>query len=221
MPSARDNFTNRLQLPTDANAMPSDANPPLLVATTNIGKLREYRDMLADVAVSWRTLTDLALDHMDVAETGATFTDNALLKANAYCAASGLPTMADDSGIVVDALDGAPGVMSARYATSVPERNAKLLRALADVPHEARTARFVCVTAVVMPDGVTAYAEGRVEGHIALEGRGTNGFGYDPLFLLADGRTMAELTAEEKHAISHRGRALAKLRPLIACLLAR
>jgi XTP/dITP diphosphohydrolase len=198
--------------------MPPAANSPLLVATTNPGKLREYRDMLADVTVSWRTLADLGLDQLDVAETGATFAENALLKANAYCAAAGLPTMADDSGIVVDALDGAPGVFSARYAPTVPERNAKLLRALADVPHEARTARFVCVTVLVMPNGVTIYAEGRVEGHIAFEERGTNGFGYDPLFLLPDGRTIAELTADEKHAISHRGRALAKLRPLMTCL---
>jgi XTP/dITP diphosphohydrolase len=200
---------------------PMPAAPPtLLVATTNPGKLREYRDMLAGLPVTWRSLLDIGLDHMDVEETGDTFAANALLKAHAYSAASGLPTLADDSGLMVDALGGAPGVYSARYAPTTQERNAKLLRALEGVPDDARTAHFACVTALVMPDGVVVYTEGRVEGRIGRHERGTNGFGYDPLFVLPHGQTMAELSADDKNSLSHRGRALAKLSPVLACLFA-
>jgi XTP/dITP diphosphohydrolase len=192
----------------------------LLVATTNPGKLSEFRLLLADLPVQWLSLKDVGLDHMDVEETGETFADNALLKARAYCAASGMPTLADDSGIVVDALNGAPGVKSARYAPSAEERNAKLIKALDGVPHERRTARFVAVIALVTPDQLTVMAEGRVEGRVGTEPRGTNGFGYDPIFVLDDGRTTAELASEEKNALSHRGRALAKLSPVLRCLFA-
>jgi len=194
----------------------------LFIATTNTGKLREYQRLLADLPVTLRSLADVPHSLPDVDETGATFEANALLKAHAYSAQLGQAVLADDSGLMVDALDGAPGVHSARYAPTAEARNAKLLAALKDVPFERRTARFVCVAAVVIPcsDGaLTATAEGRLEGRIAFEARGTNGFGYDPIFLLPDGRTVAELAPAEKDAISHRGKAIAKLKPILLSML--
>jgi XTP/dITP diphosphohydrolase len=194
----------------------------LFIATTNTGKLREYQRLLADLPVTLRSLADVPHSLPDVDETGATFEANALLKAHAYSAQLGQAVLADDSGLMVDALDGAPSVQSARYAPTAEARNAKLLAALKDVPFERRTARFVCVAAVVIPcsDGaLTATAEGRLEGRIAFEARGTNGFGYDPIFLLPDGRTVAELAPAEKDAISHRGRAIAKLKPTLLAML--
>jgi XTP/dITP diphosphohydrolase len=194
----------------------------LFIATTNTGKLREYQRLLADLPVTLRSLVDVPHSLPEVDETGATFEANALLKAHAYSAQLGQAVLADDSGLMVDALDGAPGVHSARYAPTAEARNAKLLAALKDVPFERRTARFVCVAAVVIPcsDGaLTATAEGRLEGRIAFEARGTNGFGYDPIFLLPDGRTVAELAPAEKDAISHRGRAIAKLKPILLTML--
>jgi XTP/dITP diphosphohydrolase len=190
----------------------------LLIASTNAGKLKEFRDMMTDLAVNWVSLADVGLAGMDVEETGTTFTENALLKARAYAAASGLPTLADDSGLVVDALDGAPGVYSARYAPTTEERNIKLLSAMKDIPKDQRAARFVSVIALVTPNDVTITAEGRVEGNIGYETRGSHGFGYDPIFVIDDGRHLAELLPEEKHAISHRGRAMQKLHPLLRCL---
>ncbi len=187
----------------------------LLVASTNPGKLKEFRELMADLPVTWLSLADVGLDKMEVEETGSTFTENALIKARAYCAASGLPTLADDSGLVVDALYGVPGVHSARYAPTASERNAKLLKALEGVPHEKRAARFVAVIAVVTPDLITITAEGRVEGHIGMQPRGDHGFGYDPVFMVDETRTMAELLPAEKNVISHRGRALAKLHPIL------
>jgi XTP/dITP diphosphohydrolase len=194
----------------------------LFIATTNTGKLREYQRLLADLPVTLRSLVDLPHSLPEVDETGATFEANALLKAHAYSAQLGQAVLADDSGLMVDALDGAPSVQSARYAPTAEARNAKLLAALKDVPLEQRTARFVCVAAVVIPcsDGaLTATAEGRLEGRIAFEARGTNGFGYDPIFLLPDGRTVAELAPAEKDAISHRGKAIAKLKPILLTML--
>jgi XTP/dITP diphosphohydrolase len=194
----------------------------LFIATTNTGKLREYQRLLADLPVTLRSLADLPHSLPDVDEIGATFEANALLKAHAYSAQLGQAVLADDSGLMVDALDGAPSVHSARYAPTAEARNAKLLAALKDVPFEQRRARFVCVAAVVMPcaDGaLTATAEGRLEGRIAFEARGTNGFGYDPIFLLPDGRTVAELAPAEKDAISHRGKAISKLKPILLTML--
>ncbi|MBE2192615.1 MAG: RdgB/HAM1 family non-canonical purine NTP pyrophosphatase [Anaerolinea sp.] len=190
----------------------------LLVATTNPGKLKEYQEMFADLGVTWKSLADVGLDGHEVAETGETFRDNALLKAVACAHQSGLPTLADDSGLVVDAIHGAPGVYSARYAPTAPERNTKLLLALEGVPPEQRSARFVCVIACVFPHGVTILSEGNLEGQIGFAPRGSNGFGYDPVVVLADGRTVAELPPAEKNQISHRGQALIKLRPLLECL---
>jgi len=190
----------------------------LLIASSNAGKLTEFREMLNDFPVTWVSLADVGLAELAVEETGDTFEANALLKARAYATASGLPTLADDSGIVVDALNGAPGVYSARYAPTAEARNAKLLKALEGVPHIQRTARFVAVIALVMPEGITVTSEGRVEGYVADAPRGTNGFGYDPVFLLDDGRAFAELPTAEKNLISHRGRALAKLQPILRCI---
>lgn len=191
----------------------------LLVATTNPGKMKEFRDILAQLPVTWVSLADVGLAGMDVEEHGSTFTANALIKAEAYAKASGLPTLADDSGLVVDALDGKPGVHSARYDTTEATRRARLLREMEGVPTGQRACRFVCVVAVVFPDGITAYAEGRVEGSVGHDERGSNGFGYDPLFVMADGRTLAEWLPGEKNVVSHRGRALEKIKPLLACLL--
>ncbi len=190
----------------------------LLIATTNAGKRDEYRALLADLPYEIVGLADVGLGEMDVDETGTTYFDNALIKARTYQSASGLTTLADDSGISVDALNGAPGVYSARYAPTVAERNAKLLDAVKDIPAELRTARFICVIAIMAPDHTLIVGEGAVEGVIAYAPRGTFGHGYDPIFELPDGRTMAELPQEEKNELSHRGRALAKVYPLLGCL---
>jgi XTP/dITP diphosphohydrolase len=158
---------------------------------------------------------------LTVEEDAPTFAGNAEKKARAALARSGLPSLADDSGLEVDALDGGPGVLSARYAGEGHDdaaNNAKLLVALAGVPDAQRTARFRCALVFVDADGTKLVAEGACEGRIGHAGRGTGGFGYDPLFVLADdegGRTMAELTPVEKNRISHRARALAKMAELL------
>ncbi len=166
------------------------------------------------------TVSDLPTDPGDVEETGTTFWENAILKAQTYAARTGLPALADDSGLMVDALGGAPGVYSARYAPTPAARIEKLLAALTDVPDAQRTAHFVCVVALATPDGRLIAAEGRVEGKITFAPRGSGGFGYDPIFELPNGQTMAELSAEVKNTLSHRGRALERLRPLAAALAA-
>ena len=193
----------------------------LLVATRNAGKKREYERLLEGLSLELVTLDDLGID-LEVAETGDTFAANALLKAAGYAEASGLPTLADDSGLEVDALGGAPGVRSARYAdeaggASDEDRYRLLLANLQGVPEEERTARFRCVIAVSWPDGGVDTAVGAVEGRIAEAPRGAHGFGYDPVFYLPEfGRTMAELGPEVKNRISHRARAALAIRPAIA-----
>jgi XTP/dITP diphosphohydrolase len=153
-------------------------------------------------------------------ETGTTFLENARIKAHAGAAGSGLPTIGEDSGLAVDALGGAPGIFSARYAEGGDgPRNTKLLHELRDVPAGRRSARYVCAAVVALPDGREAWAEGTCEGEIAFAPRGAGGFGYDPVFLRPDGRTMAELTPDEKAAISHRGQALRALAPKLRALL--
>lgn len=187
----------------------------LVIATRNEGKLPEVVAVLAGLGYEVVSLAAYP-DAPEVDETGSTFVENAILKAVAYACHTGELTLADDSGLVVDALDGAPGVFSSRFAPSDPERNAKVLELMKDVPDERRTARFVCAIAVAEPDGGVQTCEGRVEGVISREPRGTHGFGYDPIFYLPDyGRMMAELSRDEKNAISHRGRALAKARSLL------
>lgn len=195
----------------------------ILVATHNKGKLVEFADMLPAFKIDWMSLDDLAVE-MDVAETGKTFQENAVLKAQSYAAATGVFTIADDSGLQVDALDGAPGVYTARYGgpgLSAEARYQLLLQNLADVPPAARTARFRCAMAVVHEDGRLLFtSEGVCEGQIALQPQGSGGFGYDPVFYIPErGKTMAQLSPEEKHAISHRGRALRQLGPHLQVIL--
>jgi XTP/dITP diphosphohydrolase len=193
----------------------------LLVATNNRGKVREYQEILEilgdAIEITFPAQEDLDLD---VEESGETFEENARLKAVAFAQASGLLTLADDSGLEVDALGGAPGVYSARYAgpgTTDADRYRKLLDSLADVPPEARSARFRCVVALAEPGGVVGTAEGAVEGEIGFEARGSMGFGYDPVFVVDgyDGLTMAELPPDVKNQISHRARALAAAMPTL------
>lgn len=191
----------------------------LLVATHNKGKVAEYADILGDSRIDWLTLDEAGVAE-DVPETGETFVANAVLKATAYSQMTGLLTLADDSGLEVDALGGRPGVLTARYGgpglTSI-DRYQLLLKNLADVPDGRRTARFHCVVALAAPDGaILGTADGVCEGVIAWEPAGDGGFGYDPVFFLPDhGLTMAQLPAAEKHRISHRGRAAQAISPLL------
>jgi XTP/dITP diphosphohydrolase len=191
--------------------------PKLLVATANPGKQREYRALWKDLNVEIVFPQDLGI-RLEVEEDGSTFHENAAKKAVAFARAARLPAAADDSGLEVEALGGAPGVRSARWAGADADdakRRAFLLEKLSGVP-EPRTARFVCVIAVALPGGGTAYAEGECRGEITVAERGTNGFGYDPLFR-PEGRseTMAELTPEEKNALSHRARAARTALPIM------
>jgi len=202
----------------------------IVLATRNPGKLREIRQVLSDLPVE---VTSLAVHERipQPAETGRTFAENARQKALYYARATGQWCLADDSGLVVDALDGAPGVRSARYAaercppntsreTIDAANNAKLLEALKDVPDERRTARFVCHLALADPRRVLIETFGTVEGRIAREPRGHNGFGYDPLFFLPQkGCTVAELPPGQKNAISHRGQAVRHFASLLKSFL--
>ena len=194
----------------------------LLVATHNPGKVREYRELLAQLPIEV-TYLDAEGITQEVEETGETFAANAILKAQAYAATSGLWTWADDSGLEVDALDGAPGIYSSRYAgpgATDADRYRKLLDALTGVAWSQRTARFRCVVALATPDGQLQTAEGTCEGIIAFGPTGSNGFGYDPVFFLPDrGVTMAQLPAEVKNRISHRGLAAAAAGKLLAAML--
>ena len=184
----------------------------LLIATRNRGKKREYAKLLEGLEMQLITLDDLGVTKT-IKEDGASYTENALLKARGYAAATGLVTLADDSGLEVDALDSAPGVLTARYAgqgATDEQRYSLLLKQLKDVPHEHRTARFRCVIALAWPDGRVEITEGICEGRITREPRGEHGFGYDPVFYVPEyGCTMAELPPEIKNRISHRARAAA------------
>jgi XTP/dITP diphosphohydrolase len=190
----------------------------LLLGSGNPGKQREYRELLAGLDLELTTPEAVDPRPPEPEENGTTFAANAQHKARAYAAASGLRTVADDSGLEVDALRGAPGLRSRRFFgddASAAERNTRLLALLEGV--EARGARFVCVAALAWPDGRSLLFDGEVRGEIGLAPRGEHGFGYDPLFVIVgDGRTMAELPAHEKHRISHRGLAVAKLRAYLA-----
>ncbi|HYZ56988.1 MAG TPA: RdgB/HAM1 family non-canonical purine NTP pyrophosphatase [Streptosporangiaceae bacterium] len=193
----------------------------LVLATRNPHKVVELRRILAGAGV---TVSLTGLDEFpgapDVAETGLTFGENALLKARAIAAFTGLPSVADDSGLCVDALNGMPGVFSARWSGRHGDDQANLdlvLAQMSDVDDPRRGARFVCAAALVLPDGREQVVEGRLEGRLATSPRGTGGFGYDPIFV-PDGSelTTAEMTPEAKDAISHRGRAFRALAPVIA-----
>ncbi|QQG37552.1 MAG: RdgB/HAM1 family non-canonical purine NTP pyrophosphatase [Candidatus Kaiserbacteria bacterium] len=187
----------------------------LLIATRNPGKVAEIKAALQGLPLTFVSLEDT--DAGDVEETGATLVENAVLKARVYGDWTGKLAIADDSGLEVDALNGAPGVASARYAKSDSARIDKLLRELASVPEARRTAKFRSVIAIHDPAiGKTAVAEGSAEGHILSARRGEQGFGYDPIFLYDEARKSGgEMSREEKNAVSHRGKALAKARELL------
>jgi XTP/dITP diphosphohydrolase len=194
----------------------------VVLATRNAGKLAELRRMVSVMAEARQIqilgLSDVAA-YPEPAETERTFEGNALIKARASVAATGLPALADDSGLAVDVLNQMPGVRSARWAgpgASDEENNALLLRQLADVPVAERTARFVCAMALVLPNGTEHVRLGEMRGRLAVSSAGQNGFGYDPLFV-AEGNTMTngELEPSVKDAISHRGRALRAILPIL------
>lgn len=191
----------------------------LVLATKNSGKVVEFRRILEEFDAEY--LEVVGLDQFpeigDIEETGSTFEENSLLKARTISKLTGLPALADDSGICVDALDGAPGLYSARYSgDGDAANNEKLLNELADVPDEKRTAYFICVAAFVRPDGFERVEEGRFYGKILHQAIGSGGFGYDPLFQ-PEGMncSSAELSAEQKDAISHRGKAMRAIAPFI------
>lgn len=181
-----------------------------LIATHNMKKRAELERILSPLGINVKTADELGIDLTDVEETGTTFEENAKLKAVSGCKESGMPCIADDSGLMVDALDGAPGVYSARFAGdhgNDEKNNDKLLDCLKDVPDDKRTAKYVVCVCCVFPDGREFTVRGECHGKIGYERKGTNGFGYDPLFYI-DGRAFAEYTPEEKDKVSHRGNAL-------------
>lgn len=185
-----------------------------VVASTNNGKIKEIKKVLQDTPFDVISMTEAGFND-EIEETGSTFEENALIKAQAVAAKVNAIVMADDSGLEVDALKGAPGVYSARYAgegANDKDRNMKLLKELESTPDDKRQARFVSAIAVVMPGGRNFVVRGTCEGIIAREPSGDNGFGYDPLFYMPEfGATMAEITIDEKNKVSHRGRALVKM----------
>jgi len=193
----------------------------LLIGTTNQGKLREYGEIFDGVAnVLLLNLRDVGLETLDPEEPFETIAENAILKAQIYARASGLIALGDDSGLEVDALDGRPGVYSARYAgegTSDADRRNKLLGEMVNIPDGQRGARFVCVAALAHPDGAIETAEGEIRGRIAYApGELLHGFGYDPIFI-PEGfeRVFSEISPQEKHRISHRGRAAQAILPAV------
>ena len=194
----------------------------LLIATYNAGKVQEYRELFADLPVSLTFPIEEGLD-IDIDETGSSFEENAVLKAKFFARVCGLNTLADDSGLEVMALNGAPGIFSARYAgpdATDADRYQKLLNALKDVPWERRQARFRCVIAIATPSDTVQTTSGDVNGRISFEPHGDNGFGYDPVFYLGQYKqTIAELPEQVKNQISHRAVAAAKAVPILKHLL--
>lgn len=181
-----------------------------LIATHNVKKKDELYRILSPLGINVQTADQLGIEITDVEETGETFFENARLKAESGCRESGLPCVADDSGLAVDYLVGAPGVYSARFAGchgDDEKNNQKLLKIMADVPLEERTGRYVSVVCCAFPNGDIISARGECEGVIGFEPVGNGGFGYDPLFIMGE-KTMAQLTPEEKDAVSHRAKAL-------------
>ena len=194
----------------------------IIFATGNQHKMEEIREILSGPEIEVVSMKEAGVS-VSVVEDGDSFYKNALIKARAVCEASGEITMADDSGLVVDALNGEPGVYSARWMgedTSYRVKNAEIIRRLTGVPEEKRSARFVCAIACVFPDGRELVEEAVYEGIIGYEERGDNGFGYDPIFYVPEkGRYSAELSPQEKNAISHRGKALRAMRKRLDDLL--
>ncbi|HHS49515.1 MAG TPA: RdgB/HAM1 family non-canonical purine NTP pyrophosphatase [candidate division Zixibacteria bacterium] len=193
----------------------------LVFATRNRDKLKEITAILNGLPVEILTLEDFP-DLAETIEDGDTFEENAEKKAREAMEHTGLPALADDSGICVDALNGAPGIFAARFAgegCTYADNNAKLLRDLHGVPRCERGASFVCVAALVMPNGEVFFARGELDGRIAEKPRGDNGFGYDPVFVLPDGRVLAELSPDEKHVISHRGAAFKAMEDILSKII--
>ncbi len=190
----------------------------IIFATGNENKLREIREITADMDIEIVSMKDAGY-YEDVDETGTTFEENAYLKASAIAKKCGLPTLADDSGLEIDYLGKEPGIYSSRYMgedTPYPVKNAELLRRMEGVPDPERTARFVCAICYVRPDGSSETVRATMEGIVAHEIAGENGFGYDPIFYLPDkGCTSAQLSREGKNAISHRGKALRMMRDIL------
>ncbi len=187
----------------------------VLIATKNKGKVAEFQALFKRYGMETISLLDLPDDIEDVEETGETFEENARLKAEQISSILNAPVLADDSGLMIDALDGRPGVFSARYAglaKNDQDNNNKVLQELKDVPMEKRTARFICVLAVARPGEETFFVTGSCEGNIAFSELGSNGFGYDPIFIPEGySKTLAEISAEKKNQISHRSRAIGEL----------
>ncbi|MEV0277196.1 RdgB/HAM1 family non-canonical purine NTP pyrophosphatase [Streptomyces sp. NPDC050610] len=196
----------------------------LILATRNANKVTELRAILADAGLDVELVgADAYPEIPDVKETGVTFAENALLKAHALARATGCPAVADDSGLCVDVLNGAPGIFSARWSGTHGDDQANLdllLAQLGDIADEHRAAHFACAAALALPDGTERVVEGRLEGTLRHTPAGSGGFGYDPILQpLGESRTCAELTAEEKNAISHRGKAFRGLVPVVRELL--
>jgi len=196
--------------------------PKLVVATTNAGKLEEFKEILGDSLFQVISPRELEIESSDIIETGRSYTSNALAKATAMSKLTGLATIADDSGLEIDALNGAPGPVSARYGMNLynksinndEDRNMLILERLRDIPISGRSARFRACIALVLPGNLPATREGLCEGRIALEPQGESGFGYDPIFLIRDGRSFAEL-GSYKNEISHRAKALFAIRSVL------
>jgi XTP/dITP diphosphohydrolase len=197
----------------------------LLIATNNPGKLAEYRHLLDGLPLEITSLGEEKLE-FEPRETGSTFEENAVLKASAFARRSELPALADDSGLEIDALNGAPGVHSARYGATQRDQDVQryelVLHQMESVPWAERTARFRCVVALATPDGYVETAEGAIEGMIGFEPRGEHGFGYDPIFFMPEfDCTMAQLPPETKNRVSHRARAARAALPIISRLVKR
>jgi len=198
------------------NSMAKKVTEPvqIVVATKNKGKLEEFAQLLAAFPCKVMSMTEAGVDE-DIEENGSTFEENAVIKAKSVWKVTGGMVLADDSGLEVDALDGAPGVYSARYAgegATDADRNNKLLGALDGITEDKRSARFVCAIAAIFPDGSSLVVRDTCEGYIAFEPKGNKGFGYDPLFYVPEyGLTVAQMESELKNRISHRGKAMVKL----------
>lgn len=189
-----------------------------IIASNNENKIKELNRILLPFGFSVKTAEQLGITLDDVEETGTTFEENAELKAKSACEKTGLPAIADDSGLVVDALDGRPGIMSARYAgenATDKEKINKLLAEMRDAKSDNRDAHFVCVICCYFPDGEKIFAKGICDGTIGYAPRGNGGFGYDPIFFTAYNKTFAELSETQKDALSHRGKALKKFAALL------
>lgn len=193
----------------------------IVFATTNEGKVKEIKEILGDFPIEVVSMKEMGIT-ADIEENGKTFEENSLIKARALAKLTGLPALADDSGLEVDYLNGEPGIYSARYLgrdTDYDYKNNYIIDKLSGAKGEERSARFVCVISLVLPDGREFVERGVVEGLIGYEQKGENGFGYDPIFYLPEyGKTSAELPPEEKNRISHRGKALTAMKKLIVTL---